>query len=139
VASRLARLYNADTRPWDHVDRLLASGSETACRWNAGAPPRDRFALHYERAPLVLEDLSKLPDHPPVIAEGTVFPRPARLPLRVRPPSLPGLRRHAPASVNLVGLCPTNLTLVARLTDQAVMTSCVASVLAIPRSIASIR
>jgi hypothetical protein len=81
VASRLARrhglrLYSADTRTWDHVDRLIAAGSETARRWNATRPPRDRFALHYERAPLVLEDLAALPDHPPVIAEGTVIPRP---------------------------------------------------------------
>ena len=81
MASRLARrhglrLYSTDTRTWDHVERLLASGSETARRWNATAPPRDRFALHYERAPLVLEDLRQLPDHPPVIAEGTVVPAP---------------------------------------------------------------
>jgi hypothetical protein len=81
VASRLARrhglrLYSADTRTWDHVERLIAAGSEAALRWNATRPPRDRFALHYERAPLVLEDLARLPDHPPVIAEGTVVPIP---------------------------------------------------------------
>jgi hypothetical protein len=55
---------------------LIAAGSERARRWNATTPPRDRFALHYERGPLVLEDLKRLPDHPPVIAEGTVMPRP---------------------------------------------------------------
>ena len=81
MASRLARrhglrLYSADTHTWDHVDRLIAAGSEAAARWNATSPPRDRFALHYERGPLVLEDLAALPDHPPVIAEGTVIPRP---------------------------------------------------------------
>jgi len=81
VASRLARrhglrLYSADTRTWDHVERLIAAGSETALRWTTTRPPRDRFALHYERAPLVLEDLARLPDHPPVIAEGTVVPMP---------------------------------------------------------------
>ena len=81
MASRLARrhglrLYSADTRTWDHVERLIAAGSETALRWTTTRPPRDRFALHYERAPLVLEDLARLPDHPPVIAEGTVVPMP---------------------------------------------------------------
>ena len=81
MASRLARrhglrLYSADTRTWDHVDRLIAAGNERARCWNATRPPRDRFALHHDRAPLVEADLARLPDHPPVIAEGTVIPRP---------------------------------------------------------------
>ena len=81
VASRLARrhglrLYSSDTRTWDHVDRLIAAGSEAARRWNAHTPPRPQPALREERGPLVLEDLARLPDHPPVIAEGTVIPRP---------------------------------------------------------------
>jgi hypothetical protein len=81
VASLLARrhglrLYSSDTRTWDHVDRLIAAGSETARHWNHTTPPRDRFALHDERARLVWEDLERLPDHPPVIAEGTVIPNP---------------------------------------------------------------
>jgi hypothetical protein len=81
VASQLARrhglrLYSSDTRTWDHVDRLLERGDDVARRWNATSPPRDRFALHAARGPLVLEDLRRLPDHPPVIAEGPVVPHP---------------------------------------------------------------
>jgi hypothetical protein len=81
VASLLARrhglrLYSSDTRTWDHVERLIAAGSDAAVRWDATRPPRDRFALHHERGRLVREDLERLPDHPPAVAEGTVIPRP---------------------------------------------------------------
>ncbi|WP_211233178.1 hypothetical protein [Solirubrobacter soli] len=58
------------------MDRLIAAGSGKAKRWNETKPPRDRFALHHERAELVRQDLECLPDHPPVIAEGTVIPHP---------------------------------------------------------------
>ena len=73
------RLYSSDTRTWDHVDRLMAAGDETARRWNAHTPPRPQPALREERGPLVREARAGLPAHPPGIAAGPVIPRPRRL------------------------------------------------------------
>ena len=75
------RLYSADTRTWDHVDRLRAAGSAAARAWHE-QPPEERYAhgdllalsLHEERGPLVLEDLRALPTAPLIVAEGSVLP-----------------------------------------------------------------
>jgi hypothetical protein len=77
------RLYSADTRTWEHRDRALAAGSEAAARWEARTPEERRrqpleellaTSLYRERGAMVLADLAALPDHPLVVAEGSVIP-----------------------------------------------------------------
>jgi hypothetical protein len=75
------RLYSSDTRTWEHRDRAIAQGHETAIRWEALTPhqrwveaaPAEMLAmsLHRERAQMVVDDLRGLPASPLVVAEGT--------------------------------------------------------------------
>ena len=88
VALRLARrhglrVYSADTRTWEHRDRALRDGNAAAARFEATPPaervllpPEELFALslHQERGPMVVDDVTRLPRSPLVIAEGSVVP-----------------------------------------------------------------
>ena len=77
------RLYGADTRTWAHRDRALARGIPAARafetlspreRWQRSTAELVAMSLHRERGPMVLEDLTGLPDRPLVVAEGTTLP-----------------------------------------------------------------
>jgi hypothetical protein len=100
IARRIARryglrLYNADTRTWDHRDRAVAAGHEAALRWETLAPaewltratPEEQLAmsLHHERGPMVVDDVRGLPVSPLVLAEGSTVMPAAVLAARVDP------------------------------------------------------
>ena len=88
VATRIARrhgmrLYSADTRTWEHRDRALAAGHPGALRWEAMSvedrqriEPEEIFDLwvHWERGPMIVDDICALPRAPMVVAEGTTVP-----------------------------------------------------------------
>jgi hypothetical protein len=89
VATRLARRhglrwYNADTRTWEHRDRVLREGNAAAQRWEAMTPaerwvdatPAEmlEMSLHVERGPMVVDDIRCLPDSPLLVAEGSTLP-----------------------------------------------------------------
>jgi len=89
VATRLARrhglrLYCADTRTWDHLDRAIASGVAAAARWEAMDPeerwehasPEEMLEMTFldERGSMVRADLDGLPASPLVVAEGVAVP-----------------------------------------------------------------
>jgi hypothetical protein len=88
IAGRIARrnglrLYSADTRTWAHRDQALRAGLASAQRWELLAPtqrwerPPDELldlSLHYERGPMVIEDLRSLPVSPLIVAEGSTLP-----------------------------------------------------------------
>jgi hypothetical protein len=92
LARRLARKhglrwYSADKRTWAHRDVALAAGHEGAARWEAMtleereatlvASPVDltKLNLDFERGPMIVDDLLRLPPAPLVIADGaTVLP-----------------------------------------------------------------
>ena len=78
------RWYNADTRTWAHRDRAIAARSAAAIRWE-GLTPAERqslspaealeLALHFERGPMIVDDVRSLPSSPLLVAEGsTVAP-----------------------------------------------------------------
>lgn len=76
VARQLARRhglrwYNSDARTWEHRDRALAAGVDL--------PPRGPGSRHYDRRPMVLDDLSGLPASPLVVADGPLTPSMATL------------------------------------------------------------
>lgn len=56
------RWYNADTRTWVHRDRALATG--------VTLPPRGPGSAHYDRGPMIIDDLRSLPPAPLILAEG---------------------------------------------------------------------
>src|SRR4030095_10360362 len=77
------RWYSADAHTWDHRDRALRAGHEGALRWEA-MTPEERWveaspiemldvAIDFERGPMVVDDLRRLPRAPLVLAEGTVL------------------------------------------------------------------
>jgi hypothetical protein len=77
------RLYSADTRTWEHRDRALAAGHPGAMRWEAltieerqRIVPDEIFELwiHWERGPMLVDDVRALPDAPMVVVEGTTVP-----------------------------------------------------------------
>jgi hypothetical protein len=89
VATRIARryglrCYNSDTRTWQHRDRALCAGNAAARRWEAmtpqerwvGSTPREmlEMSLHFERGPMVIDDLRALPHSSLVVAEGSTLP-----------------------------------------------------------------
>jgi hypothetical protein len=92
LATRLARRhglrwYSADKRTWAHRDVALAAGHEAAARWEAMtqqereatlvASPAEltKLNLDFERGPMIVEDLLRLPSSPLVVADGsTVLP-----------------------------------------------------------------
>jgi DNA polymerase III delta prime subunit len=74
------RWYGADTRTWEHRYRALRARNRAAHRWEAmapeqrtAAPPGDLLAmsLHFERGPMIVDDLRRLPRSPLIVAEGT--------------------------------------------------------------------
>jgi hypothetical protein len=90
IATRLARRhglrwYNTDTRTWEHRDRALREGNRAALRWEAMTPherwvtstPAEmlELSLHAERAPMIVDDVRRMPTSPLIVAEGsTVSP-----------------------------------------------------------------
>ena len=90
IAKRIARRhglrwYNADAHTWRHRDRALRGGNEAARRWERLKPeerwtkpsPEEQLAmsLHFERGPMIVEDVRRLPPTPLAIVEGsTVSP-----------------------------------------------------------------
>ena len=93
IATRLARRhglrwYSADAQTWRHRDRALDAGNEAAARWEsmspevrrrtAGEDPAElvKLNLDFERGPMIVDDLQRLPYAPLVVAEGaTVLPQ----------------------------------------------------------------
>ena len=92
LATRLARKhglrwYSADKRTWDHRDVALAGGHKAAAHWET-MTQQEREAtlvtspaellklnLDFERGPMIVDDLLRLPPAPLVIADGsTVLP-----------------------------------------------------------------
>ncbi len=102
VASRLARrhglrLYSADTRTWDHLDRAIEAGLSPAIEWEA-ATPEERWqrsspermlerCFLAERGQMVIDDLAALPTSPLVVAEGVALP-PSAVTTGAAPPEL---------------------------------------------------
>jgi hypothetical protein len=92
VATRLARRYglrwySADAHTWEHRDIAVAAGHEAAKRWEAmtleereaelAANPAEFLELNldFERGPMILDDLRRLPTAPLIVADGsTVLP-----------------------------------------------------------------
>jgi hypothetical protein len=90
IAKRIARRhglrwYTADAYTWRHRDRALRAGNEAARRWERLKPeerwtkpfPEEQLAmsLHFERGPMIVEDVRRLPARPLAIVEGsTVSP-----------------------------------------------------------------
>ena len=92
LATRLARKhglrwYSADKRTWAHRDVALAAGHEAAARWEgmtleerqarlvASPAELTKLNLDFERGPMIVEDLLRLPGTPLVVADGsTVLP-----------------------------------------------------------------
>ena len=92
LATRLARRhglrwYSADKRTWAHRDVALAAGHEAAARWEAmtqeeraaalAASPEEflKLNLDFERGPMIVDDLRRLPTAPITVADGsTVLP-----------------------------------------------------------------
>ncbi|HEY6737562.1 MAG TPA: hypothetical protein VI076_01830 [Actinopolymorphaceae bacterium] len=74
------RWYNTDAHTWEHRDRAIAAGHRAAIRFEElpieerwSAPPAEKLemSLHYDRAPMILDDIRALPSTPLTIAEGT--------------------------------------------------------------------
>lgn len=92
VATRLARRhglrwYSADKHTWEHRDVAIGAGHEAATRWETmtheeregtlAANPAESLKLNldFERGPMILDDLRRLPRTPLVVADGsTVLP-----------------------------------------------------------------
>ena len=77
------RLYSADTQTWVHRDRALAAGHPGAIRWEAMSIEERRqkrpeealdLWIHWERGPMVADDIRALPERPLIVAEGTTIP-----------------------------------------------------------------
>jgi hypothetical protein len=88
VADRIARRhglrrYSADTRTWAHRDRAIRDGHPAAVRWEALSPEARwavtddellELSLNAERGPMIVDDLSRLPTSPLIVAEGAPVP-----------------------------------------------------------------
>jgi hypothetical protein len=90
------RLYSADTRTWVHRDRALAAGHPGAIRWEAmSIEDRQRMApeeifdlwVHWERGPMLVDDVRALPRRPIIVVEGTTVPADRRPALWLDRPS----------------------------------------------------
>jgi hypothetical protein len=71
VARQLARRhglrwYNSDTKTWEHRDRALAAGIRL--------PDRGPGLRHYDRKPMIIDDLRSLPASPLIVADGPLTP-----------------------------------------------------------------
>jgi len=89
VATRVARRhglrwYNADAHTWAHRDRAIAAGHPGAIRWEAMTPDERwvtttpermlELSIDLERWPMIVDDLSRLPATPLIVAEGSTVP-----------------------------------------------------------------
>ena len=88
IAKRIARRhglrwYSADAYTWQHRDRALRAGNEAARRWEELKPEALDGAyagaagdvLHFERGPMIVDDVRRLPRSPLIVVEGsTVSP-----------------------------------------------------------------
>ena len=92
IATRLARRhglrwYSADAHTWEHRDLALAAGHEGAIRWESmtreerhetlAESPAElvKLNLDFERGPMTVDDLRRLPAAPMVVADGsTILP-----------------------------------------------------------------
>ncbi len=92
LATRLARRhglrwYSADAHTWEHRDAAVRAGHQGAIRWEAMTPderfttavddPRELLTLNldFERGPMIVDDLRRLPSAPLIVADGsTVLP-----------------------------------------------------------------
>lgn len=80
------RCHSTDTMTWNHCDRAIAAGDQAALKWDSVTPAQrqdlsldDQLSLDFDRWPWVLADVASLPEHPPVIVEGTIV-TPYRVP-----------------------------------------------------------
>ena len=60
------RWYSSDTKTWEHRDRALAAGVKL--------PDRGPGSAHYDRRPMMLDDLRSLPASPLIVADGPLTP-----------------------------------------------------------------
>jgi cytidylate kinase len=60
------RWYSSDTRTWEHRDRALADG--------VTLPDRGPGSAHYDRRPMMIDDLRSLPASPLIVADGPLTP-----------------------------------------------------------------
>lgn len=92
VATRLARRhglrwYSADAHTWEHRDLAIATGHDGAVRWESmtheerhatlAESPAELVTLNldFERGPMAVDDLGRLPAAPLIIADGsTILP-----------------------------------------------------------------
>jgi hypothetical protein len=78
VARRIARRhgmrrYNPDTQTWNHLGQALAVGNPAAQRFSRMTPAERAAAtpeqIHYDRWPMIVQDLRSLPTAPLILAE----------------------------------------------------------------------
>jgi hypothetical protein len=92
IATRLARRhglrwYSADAHTWEHRDLAIAAGHEGAVRWESMTHEERRATLvdspaelvtlnlDFERGPMIVDDLRRLPAAPLIVADGsTILP-----------------------------------------------------------------
>lgn len=60
------RWYSSDTKTWVHRDRALAAG--------VTLPDRGPGSAHYDRRPMMIDDLRSLPASPLIVADGPLTP-----------------------------------------------------------------
>jgi hypothetical protein len=91
------RLLGADTRTWVHRDRALAAGHPGAIRWESMSVEERRridseeifdLWIHWERGPMLVDDVRMLPRTPMIVVEGTTVPADRRPALWLDRPSL---------------------------------------------------
>jgi hypothetical protein len=101
-------MLSADTRTWVHRDRALAAGHPGAVRWEA-MPVEERrqirpdevfdLWIHWERGPMLVDDVRTLPQSPLIVVEGTTVSADQRPALWLDRPSArqdhPVWRRYA--------------------------------------------
>lgn len=90
------RLVSADTRTWVHRDRALAAGHPGAARWEAMSVEKRRelepeevldLWIHWERGPMLVDDVRELPRSPLIVVEGTTVPAGGRYALWLNRPA----------------------------------------------------
>lgn len=92
LATRLARRhglrwYSADAHTWEHRDAAIGAGHKAAARWETmtyderratlQSDPAELVSLNldFERGPMIVDDLRRLPRAPLVVADGsTILP-----------------------------------------------------------------
>ena len=73
------RWYSCDTRTWVHRDRALAAGHPGVVQWAAMTVAERKAAQNqgrrgdypsYDRGPMLIDDVRRLPEHPLTVVEG---------------------------------------------------------------------